>query len=324
MRLIEKKGGDFMFSGIIAGMTWAIETVVLGIALSMSPFCATEQAIVLAPFVSTFLHDTCSAIFATAYNGCKGKLKNVWKAFQTKSGKWVAAAAVIGGPVGMTGYVMAVNYMGASIGAVASAIFPAIGSLLAYIFLKEKMKWYQWVFLMITLLGVYGLSYSPDLQVENFWLGLLGAIMCSFGWGIEAVVLAKSLTDPEVTDEYALQIRQTTSALVYGIIILPLLGGWEFTLGLFTFETGMLLPVIAIAGTFATISYLFYYKAIAEIGASKAMALNVTYCAWSIVFTVLILGDTSVLTLTTIVCSVIVLVCGVFASADFKEILKKN
>ena len=131
--------------------------------------------------------------------------------------------AVIGGPIGMTGYVMAVNYMGASIGAVASAIFPAIGAILAYFFLKEKMQWYRWLFLLATLLGVYGLSYSPDLNVSNFWLGIIGALMCAFGWGIEAVILAKCMQDPEVKDEYALQIRQTTSACVYGIIILPIL-----------------------------------------------------------------------------------------------------
>lgn len=214
--------------------------------------------------------------------------------------------------------------MGASIGAVASAIFPAIGTILAYIFLKEKMKWYQWLFLIFTLLGVYGLSYSPELNIANFWLGLLGAFMCAFGWGIEAVILAKCLTDPEVTDEYALQIRQTTSALVYGVIILPVLKGWGFTAKLITTNTGWLLPTIAIAGMFATISYLFYYKAISKIGASKAMALNVTYAAWAIVFTVIILRDTSVLTLTTVLCAIVVLVCGIFAAADFKEILKKN
>ncbi len=312
-----------MFAGIIAGVTWAIATVVLGIALAMSPFVSTEQAVFLAPFVSTFLHDACSAICATVYNGIKGNLGNVWKALKTKSGKWVILAAVIGGPIGMTGYVMAVNYMGASIGAVASAIFPAIGSILAYLFLKEKMKWYQWVFLIFTLLGVYGLSYSPDLQIENFWLGLLGALMCAFGWGIEAVILAKCLKDPEVTDEYALQIRQTTSALFYAAILLPILKGWGFTTSLFV-NSGWLLPTIAIAGLFATVSYLFYYKAIAKIGASKAMALNVTYCAWAIVFTVLILRDTSVLNPTTILCAIVVLVCGIFAAADFKEILKKK
>lgn len=313
-----------MISGIVAGITWALETVILGIALGMTPFLSTAEAIFLAPFVSTFLHDACSAIWAACYNGVRGNLGNVWKAFKTKSGKWVAVAAVIGGPIGMTGYVMAVNYMGASIGAVASAIFPAIGSVLAYVFLKEKMKWYQWIFLAFTIMGVYGLSYSPNLDIVNFGLGLLGALMCSFGWGIEAVVLAKCLTDPEVTDEYALQIRQTTSAVFYGVILLPVLKGWGFTLNLFTASTGWLLPIIAVAAFFATISYLFYYKAIAEIGASKAMALNVTYSAWAIVFTVLILGDTSVLSPTTIICAVVVLVCGIFAAADFKTILSKR
>ena len=30
------------------------------------------------------------------------------------------------------------------------------------------MKWYRWVLLLITLAGVYGLSYSPDVSVTNF------------------------------------------------------------------------------------------------------------------------------------------------------------
>ena len=46
-----------MFAGIIAGIAWAVETIILGIALAMNPFCSTEQAVLLAPFASTFLHD---------------------------------------------------------------------------------------------------------------------------------------------------------------------------------------------------------------------------------------------------------------------------
>lgn len=313
-----------MSSGIFAGITWALETVILGIALGMTPFVSSEQAAFLAPFVSTFIHDFFSALWATAYNGVRGNLKNVWRAFRTKSGKFVVLAAVIGGPVGMTGYVMSVNYMGASIGAVASAVFPAIGAILAFFFLKEKMQWYRWLLLIATLLGVYGLSYSPDLAISNFWLGIVGALMCAFGWGIEAVILAKCMQDPEVKDEYALQIRQTTSALVYGAILLPVLNGWGFTIELFTSKTGWLIPVIILAAFFATLSYLCYYRAISQIGASKSMALNVTYAAWAIVFTVLILRDTSVLTPVTIVCALIVIVCGIFAAADFKELLARK
>ncbi|MBR2633979.1 MAG: DMT family transporter [Clostridia bacterium] len=314
-----------MIAGIIAGITWALETVILGIALGMTPFVSTEEAIFLAPFVSTFLHDAFSALWSLVYNTVRGNFGNVIRALKTKSGKWVVLAAIIGGPVGMTGYVLAVNYMGASIGAVASAIFPAIGSVLAYFFLKEKMKWHQWIFLILTLLGVYGLSYSPTLEVQNFWLGLLGALMCAFGWGIEAVILAKCLTDPEVTDEYALQIRQTTSALFYGAVLLPLLKGWGFTVSLFDFkEAPLLLPTLALAALFATVSYLFYYKAISQIGASKAMALNVTYSAWAILFTVVLLRDLSVLSPLTVLCSVVVLVCGIFAAADIKALFEKK
>lgn len=312
-----------MTAGILAGVTWALETIILGVALAMNPFIGTERAVFLAPFVSTFLHDACSAIFSCLYNGVRGNLPQLWKALKTKGGRAVALAAVIGGPVGMTGYVLSVANMGASIGAVASAIFPAIGAVLAYFFLKEKMQWYRWIFLILTLLGVYGLSYSPEINITNFWLGFVGTLMCAFGWGIEAVIIAKSVQDPLVTDEIALQIRQTTSALTYGIVLLPILRGWGFTVSLFS-GTGWLLPTIALAALFATVSYLFYYRAISQIGASKSMALNVSYSAWAILFTVLIFRDTSVLNPVTILCAVVVLVCSILAAADYKELFSKS
>lgn len=312
-----------MFAGIIAGITWAIETIILGIALAMTPFVSTEQAIFLAPFVSTFIHDAFSAIWSLIWNVARGNMPNVVKALKTKSGKFVALAAVIGGPVGMTGYVLSVANMGASIGAVASAIFPAIGAVLAYFFLKEKMQWYRWVFLILSLLGVYGLSYSPEINITNFWLGFLGTLMCAFGWGIEAVIIAKSVQDEAVTDEIALLIRQTTSALVYGIIILPIMGGWGFTVSLFS-GTGWLLPIIAAAALFATASYLFYYRAISQIGASKSMALNITYSAWAVIFSIIFLGDKSLLNPVTIICTIVVLVFGILAGADYKDLIKKE
>lgn len=313
-----------MLTGIFAGITWALETVILGIALGMTPFASTEQAIFLAPFVGTFFHDTFSALFMLAYNTVRGCLKDALRVFKKKSFLWLVAASAIGGPVGMTGYVMAVNYMGPSVGAVASAVYPAIGTALAYVFLKEKVKWYQWAFLALTLFGVYGLSYSPNLNVENVWLGLLGAMMCAFGWGIEAVILAKCLKDPEIKNEYALWIRQTTSSLIYGLIIIPAIGGVEFTAGLFTNGTGLLLPTIAIAAVCATVSYLFYYRTIAKVGAAKAMALNITYTAWAILFAVIIVGDHSVLNPLTLICASVVVICGIFAATDLKSLFSQN
>lgn len=312
-----------MIAGIIAGMTWAIETTILGIALDMAPFKSTEQAVLLAPFASTFLHDLFSAAWACLYNGVRGNLPGVARAIKTRSGRFVALAAVIGGPVGMTGYVLSVANMGASIGAVASAIFPAIGAALAYFFLKEKMSWYRWIFLFLSLAGVYGLSYSPEINIINFALGFAGTLMCAFGWGIEAVVIARCVQDDAVTDEFALQIRQTTSALVYGAVILPLLKGWGFTFSLLG-NTGWLLPVIAVAALFATVSYLFYYRAISQIGASRAMALNVTYSAWAVVISIIFFRNTGLLNPVTIICTIAVLLFGILAGADYKDLLRKN
>ena len=309
-----------MAYGIFAGIFWALETVILGIALSMTPFISDAQGILLAPFVSTFIHDMFSAVYMSGFNGIKGRLKDVFKIFGTKNFKYMILSSAIGGPVGMTGYVLAVNYMGASVGAVASAVYPAIGSLLAYVFLKEKINWYQWLFLLCTLIGVFGLSYSPELNIKDFRIGLCGIFMCAFGWGTEGVILSKCLKD--VNSEYALQIRQTVSALIYGVIIIPLLKGTHFTLSLFGKENISALLFIAAAALCATVSYLCYYKAIAKVGVSKAMGLNITYTAWAMFFCVIILQNYSVLNFGTIACSVVVVVCGILAAVDFKELYK--
>lgn len=313
-----------MLSGIFAGVTWALETVILGIALASTPFIATEEAIFLAPFVSTFLHDAFSSLYMLIYNLIKGEIKNIGGVLGSKSFKWLVLASAIGGPVGMTGYVLAVNYMGASVGAVASAVYPAIGTVLAFIFLKEKVRWYQWIFLIITLGGVYGLSYSPNVAIENFWLGLLGVFMCAFGWGIEAVILAKCFKDPSIKNSHALWIRQTTSALIYGVIIIPILSGIKFTANLLTENLTSVVPVIAAAALAATVSYLLYYKAIASLGASKAMALNITYTAWAIFFTVTVTKDLSVLNPLTLICTGVVIICGIASATDLKMLLKKE
>lgn len=312
-----------MVEGLVAGITWALETIFLSLALQSTPFVKTDQAIFLAPFVSTFLHDTCSALYMLIFNLAKGNGKRVIKALRTYNGRLVMVAALVGGPVGMTGYTLAVNNMGSAIGAVSTAIFPAIGSVLACYFLKEKMQWYRWIFLIATLLGIYGLSYSPNIDIKNWGLGILGVIMCSLGWGIEAVILAKSMQSDLVSDDVALQIRQSTSAIFYGIVLLPLLRGWRLTSSLFTNHEFQCLGIIALAGLFATISYLFYYRAINKIGAAKAMALDISYVAWSFLITVVAFNKYDLLNALTIFCTLDVFICGILAATDFSSLRGK-
>ena len=59
---------------------------------------------------------------------------------------------------------------------------------------------------------------------------------------------------------------------------------------------------------------------------SKAMALNITYTAWAIVFTVLLLQNVSVLQPLTVICVFVIVVFGILAATDFSELFqnKKN
>ena len=308
-----------MIFGIFAGILWALETVTLSAALSHASFGGLAAA---APFFSTFLHDLLSAIWIGGFNTVRGRPLGALRALKTGGGRLVALAALAGGPVGMTGYVLAVNSLGSSLGAVASAVYPAVGAVLASFVLKEKLRWYRWVFLLLTLGGVYGLSFTPGVEAGNYLLGVLGALACSLGWGTEAVILAKGMKTNGVSHEFALQIRQSVSAAAFAVILLPISIAYRGRLSEIKTEKAFFV-LLALAALFAACSYLCYYRAITSIGAARAMALNVTYSAWAVVFTVLIFRDHSLLRPLPIICTVLVIVCGLLAGVDLKAARKE-
>lgn len=316
-----------MFSGLASGLLWALNSIILGVVMSTSLFISTEQAILLAPFVSTFLNDFFSSVYMFIYSAIKNQTKKVFKVAFSKAGLWIVIASLIGGPIGMTGYVLSISYMGSSIASVASAIYPAIGVLCARLFLKEKMRWYQYLCLVLTMLGIYGMSYSPNVEISNFLLGLLGTTMCAIGWGLEAVLIGKGLKNDEVSSDIALHIRQTVSWLAYAIVILPCLqyfDAWSFTISLFNFsETQWLIPLIMLAGLFGTASYLLYYQSINNIGATKALPLNVTYVAWTVIINLMLFQNVEDYDWLSYLCIVVVFVSSIFAAIDISQLMKK-
>lgn len=305
-----------MIHGVAAAITWALDTVILSIALSNAAFISTPQAIALASFTSTFLHDASSAVFSFLYMAIRRKLSQTRETLRSREGLVVVGAALIGGPVGMTGYVLAINNIGAAYTAAISAFFPAYGAFLATVFLKERMHAYQWVGLFACVVGVAALGYSPVDSIPGDWtLGVIGSLVCVFGWGTEAVVIDWGLRNASVDDECAMQIRQTTSAVTYALVIIPILGGWGCTLDIIASSA---MPVIALAALLGTVSYLCYYRAIARIGASRAMALNITYSAWAIPFSLLLLGTMP--DPRGIVCAVVIILGAITAAADLREL----
>ena len=307
--------------GLFSGILWGLDTVVLGIALSMSPYIGTAEAIAFAAIASSFLHDAGCAIWLMIYMGAKRRLKDTLAALKTRSGKVVILGALLGGPIGMTGYVIAINNIGAAYTAIISAFYPALGAFLSFVLLKEKMDKKQIAALVVALVGVMAMGYisAGDSEMGNATLGLVGAVLAVIGWGSEAVLCAWGMRDDAVDNETALQIRETTSALVYGIVVLPLFGAWGFTASAVpSLATG----VIALSALAGTASYLFSYKGISLIGAAKAMALNISYSAWAVVFGFVLQG--TVPTPATVFFCVLILAGTVLAASDWNELFGRK
>lgn len=307
-----------MLNGLLSGILWALDTTILGIALAMAPFASTEKAIFLAPFISTFLHDFFSSIWMSIYMCFKGQFLTTLKKAKTRSGCFIILAALLGGPIGMTGYVLAIKYVGPSYTAIISSLYPAIGALFSYIFLKEKMKPISIFGLTLSIFGIITLGYAPGGHAENFLLGFIFALMCVVGWASEAVICAYGMSDDEVSPEQSLQLRQLTSAVTYSFILIPLLKGISTTL---TISVTWASAVIILTALFGTASYVCYYKAIHKLGATKAMSLNITYSAWAILFGVILLGQP--LSLKSIFCAIVIMIGSILAAGDIKELISK-
>lgn len=270
--------------GTLSGLLWGLDTVVLGIALAMVPLLDDPGA----SLASAFLHDAVCAGMLLVLVAVRGKLRQTWSALQTRAGRGVCLAALLGGPVGMTGYLVAINNIGPGYTAVISAFYPAFGAVLAFIFLGERMLPRQLVALMVALGGIIVMGWSSTgWEGGNSFVGILAALLCVVGWGSEAVILAWAMREESVDNETALLIRETTSALVYGILVVPIGGALSTTLA--TLPTPAM-GIIALAALAGSASYLFYYRAIDTIGAARGMALNISYSAWAVFFGFVLMG----------------------------------
>ncbi len=309
--------------GIFAGLFWALDTVILGIALALSPFTdvaafdvgALVSASILVALIGAAFHDIFCALWMLVYMAAKRRLKDTAAALKTKAGKVIMLAALLGGPLGMGGYVIAIHNIGPGTTAIISSFYPALGAALATIFLKERMRPVQWVALFAAMAGIIFMGiYTADSQATgNVFLGLAGAIACVVGWGSEALLLAYGMRDAKVDNECALQIRETTSALIYLIVVIPLIGALPSALNVaFTSASA----VIGLAAVLGVRSYLFYYRGIAKIGAAKAMAANISYSAWAVIFSLVLLGK--VPSVVEIICCVVIL-CGTTVAATDRK-----
>ncbi len=269
---------------MLSGACWGLDGVILGGALAAAPLAAA--AALLAPLVAAALHDALAAGWMTAFIAATGRLRRLPRSLATRQGLILCAAAVIGGPVAMSGYLFGIKYAGAAYALALSATYPAVGALLSRLFLREYVTRRGWLGIVVTIAGaVIVTSTPPSGGASHFYLGMACAAVATFGWGVEGVLAihAMKVVEPVIAGT----LRMATSAVVYLVVVLPFVGGLRL---LATVLAGAGFWVVLAAAGAGAAAYLAYYAANHLVGASRAMPINSLYAVWAIVFSVVLTG----------------------------------
>ena len=281
-----------IIAGGLSGATWGLDAVMLGVVMVMAPFVENPILLIAGGVLCSALHDVFSAMWLFGYMGMKGRLNELGHAIKTKDGRWCALAAIFGGPLAMTFYTLAISEGGAALAASVTAIYPLLGTALAVLILKEKTGLQTWIGLIVCVIGIIVMGWSPaDTENVNISLGVLLALVAAIGWATEGVLCGYGMKAGVVDPYLALLIRYTTSAIVYIFIVSPLFGGGfvNASIGIAAiFSYAPCWVLLAITALVGMLSFLCWYTAIDNIGATKGLCLNVTYSFWSVCFTLLL------------------------------------
>jgi drug/metabolite transporter (DMT)-like permease len=287
-----KKGISIaIFSGIMYGFYSAFLS--LGMTKGVwSDWYGTNTA-GLSAFVITYVlgalgsavNDSCSAIWAMLYAGIRGKFGDFLRCINTTPGRVMILAALIGGPISSTAYVIGLQMAG-SIVIPITALCPAIGAILGRILFKQELNKRMTLGIAICVAASFmiGSTSITGSAPKGALLGICIAFIAALGWGFEGCVAGygTSMIDSEI----GITIRQATSGLSNLIILIPIMGMLAGSVKLSThlvaqaFTSGSAMIWFAVSGLCAFVSYMSWYKGNSMCGAALGMACNGTYSFW--------------------------------------------
>ncbi|MDL2268056.1 hypothetical protein LJC46_08760, partial [Desulfovibrio sp. OttesenSCG-928-G15] len=208
-------------TAIMSGMSYGNYTAFMTLAMAMGIWETWYgENSGLSPFAVMFLlsalgaavTDSCSAVWALLIAAGRGKLSDFFRTLKTKPGVVMIVAAIIGGPLASTCYVIGLQLAGSIIVPI-SALCPAIGAILARILFKQALTPRMMLGIAIcvaasAMIGSIGLGEEAP---ANLFLGLFFGFLAALGWGIEGCVAGygTSMIDSEI----GITIRQCTSGL---------------------------------------------------------------------------------------------------------------
>lgn len=305
----------FSFGGI-SGITWAMDTIIVGIVLMNCGSIFTFKELMVLPFIISFLKDLFSCILLNIEMLRTKKFKHIIKYILNGKVKILILGSILGGPIGMTLYIVSIKFISPEGAANISAIYPIITAILSSIIIKEKLSLKNKWGIIFSFLGVFIVGYSKIKYNFNFMIliGILLVIITILCWALESILYSFQVSKVlELSSIEALAVREIVAIIVHMFII-----------GFICFKNINVIkivfniyPLILITSCISLMSYLLWYKSIDLIGPSKATTLNVTYVLWMVIFQVVLFHKC--IKLNFILGSVMILIGSIFMINVSKE-----
>ncbi|MBB5144192.1 DMT family transporter [Desulfovibrio intestinalis] len=285
-----------LFLAALTGVIFCWDGIVLKKGLVAEPFNAPALWL-LAPLFAAGFHDFSAAIMSVVINFKQGKIREIGRTLCSKPGRLCILGACFGAPLGMGGYLMSLSLAGPAYTLPITTLYPAMAAVLARIFLKERISFRGACGLALCVIGAFTIGWTPPPGGESgpaFYAGIAFAFLAAFGWAAEGVCVTSGMDFIE--PGLALNVYQIISTLLYFTIIIPI----AYT-SLVLRGVGIQAPVelagaflgspalifFALAGFIGCLSYRCWYAGMNMTGVSRAMALNVTYALWGVLFSAL-------------------------------------
>lgn len=298
----------FNFLGLFSGLTWAVNTVIVGLSMKVSPL-NEKSYFHITPFISNFFNDFFVFIIILTTIIVLKKTKNITKLLFSKNGLLLIISGILGGPLGMLFYMFGVHYCGASLTSTISSTYPVIGTILSFLFLSERLTKKNYIGILLIMSGILFLYFNPKSGIHNsYYVGFLFSFLAALGWGIQGVFLKISMKNKEISKDIMLLITVGTALFCDIAIILPYEHAIKIIPSLIFSHSGYYGFIAAMFGAFST---WIYYISIDKIGVSKSMALDITYGLWAFIISALFLHHT--FSTKMIFCSAIILLGVIFS-----------